>query len=64
LKATNLLISQEKIYLIDLDGMRQYHCHMLFKRAWKKDMQRFMKNWKDNPPLYTIFEEKIKFSGL
>jgi len=46
LKASNFLINDKgKIYLIDLDAMKQHPCQPSFEKALEKDKRRFMANW-------------------
>ncbi len=46
LKASNLLLSETgDIELIDLDAMREHHYGWVFRRAFNKDMKRFLRNW-------------------
>jgi len=45
-KASNWLVENEKVYLLDLDGMKQYKNTHLFMRAHQQEWQRFLKNWK------------------
>ena len=45
LKASNLLWCDGKPQLIDLDAMRQHTTDAAFRRAWRKDSERFLRNW-------------------
>ncbi|MCD6048299.1 MAG: lipopolysaccharide kinase [Gammaproteobacteria bacterium] len=54
-KATNLWVVEGKIYLLDLDGTRQYNNDKQLQQALAKDKQRFLKNWINDPALYEIF---------
>lgn len=45
LKATNILLADDKLYLIDLDAAHQYKFGPGLQRARHKDWARFMKNW-------------------
>lgn len=56
MKASNFIVNNDLVYLIDLDGLSYYFSNKKFKHAQKKDWDRFMKNWKKYPELY----EKIK----
>lgn len=56
LKATNILLSEDKLYLIDLDAARQYKLRPGLKRARRKDWRRFMKNWQRQAEVQRIFE--------
>lgn len=46
MKATNLLVAEEKMYLIDFDGMKHFRLSCLAKAALQKDKKRFMENWR------------------
>ncbi len=46
MKATNLIVEDEQLMVIDLDAMRWHRSARCFKRAFAKDLQRFMDNWK------------------
>jgi len=56
LKATNFVMAKEGPVIIDLDAMREYKNAESFKRAFDKDLDRFMKNWEDQPELSSRFE--------
>lgn len=45
LKATNLLWHQGRVWLIDLDAMRQHRSEAAFALAWRRDRARFLRNW-------------------
>jgi tRNA A-37 threonylcarbamoyl transferase component Bud32 len=46
LKASNFLLSETgDIELIDLDAMREHRYSWVFRRAFNKDMKRFLRNW-------------------
>jgi len=56
LKATNFVMAKEGPVIIDLDAMREHKNAQSFKRAFEKDIDRFMKNWEDQPELSSRFE--------
>ncbi len=60
LKATNILICDEAAVLIDLDGMRKYYLSFRFRRACRKDIKRFLKNWQQLPILQSLFRQQLK----
>lgn len=60
LKVTNILIEKDRPVLIDLDGMREHKSKFSFKRIFKKEIQRFMKNWEKQPAVYALFNQLIK----
>jgi tRNA A-37 threonylcarbamoyl transferase component Bud32 len=49
MKATNFQITGQDVAVLDLDGMYQESDTRRFARAREKDLQRFAKNWKDDP---------------
>lgn len=56
LKATNILLAEDKLYLIDLDAAQQYKPGPSLKRARRKDWRRFMKNWQQQAEVKRVFE--------
>ncbi|MBA3018640.1 MAG: hypothetical protein KKH20_01855 [Proteobacteria bacterium] len=60
-KATNFIVAGEKLYIIDIEGMREHNCRWSLKRSLKRDCRRFMKNWKDMPEVAKIFQHQIKW---
>lgn len=60
-KATNFIVAGEKLYLIDIEGMREHICIWSLRRALKRDCRRFMKNWKDIPEVAKIFKKNWNF---
>ncbi len=60
LKVTNILIENQRPILIDLDGMLEHTTTSGFKRAFRKEMDRFMKNWYDKEAVAEIFERLVK----
>ena len=59
MKATNILLLAYQPILIDLDAMKLYRCHWLWKKAFLKDKNRFLANWTDNPSYLQMFEHII-----
>jgi len=64
LKANNILIANAKPLLIDLDAMRQHGDEAAFRKAWQRDLQRFMRNWKDLPEIERLFVAALKNMSL
>ncbi len=56
LKMTNILICQEAPVLLDLDGVMEHRSKRETKRAYKKEVKRFMKNWESHPNVRELFE--------
>ena len=60
LKATNFLMSESGPILIDLDGMQDHGSYRGFEQAFKRDLIRFMDNWRDYPRLRSSFASMLK----
>ncbi len=56
MKATNIIIHGEQPYLIDLDSMQQHRSAAGFKKAFKKDVKRFLQNWEGHPEVMRHFK--------
>ena len=57
LKATNIIVSANDFYFIDLDAMHKHKNARLFYSAQQKDYARFMKNWEKLPQLKRMFSD-------
>lgn len=57
LKATNFIIKQGKLYLIDLDGMKLVCPQRSFKKGFNRDLERFLLNWKEHSALLDYFRD-------
>ena len=51
LKATNLLWHEGRIWVIDLDALRQHDSRKTYARAWRRDRSRFLANWPEGSAL-------------
>ncbi len=60
LKATNLLVPDSGPTLIDLDAMRQHRSRGSFRKAFNKDLDRFMKNWEKVPDAKALFDPLVE----
>lgn len=56
LKGTNLLLSDNKLTIIDLDSMKQHRNKKAFAQAHQKDLKRFKENWTIDQTLLTKIE--------
>ncbi len=59
LKASNIILSEGRLYVIDLDAARAHKNKTSFSRAHQKDQARFMKNWLSNTYAHKLFEPLI-----
>lgn len=64
MKATNLLVHDDDLVVIDLDNAKQHRCKLFHLRALRRDKARFLKNWNDRPLLYRHFERELEHLGL
>lgn len=55
MKATNILVSNRQLFLLDLDASKKTNKEELFKRGYRRDRVRFLKNWENHPELYQRF---------
>jgi tRNA A-37 threonylcarbamoyl transferase component Bud32 len=62
LKASNILLSDDQLYLIDLDAARVHKNANSFQRAHKKDQTRFLKNWLLQVEVHQLFEPLVNQS--
>ena len=60
LKATNIIIHNDQPVLLDLDGMKEYKTQGKANRVYKKEMTRFMRNWKNQPGVKALFERLLE----
>lgn len=57
LKVTNILIDEKsRPVLIDLDGAKEHHSQRRLYQHWRKDIQRFLENFKDAPQFHAAFK--------
>ena len=64
LKATNILLSDQGPVLIDLDAMRQHKTETTYQQAARKDINRFLRNWQDNPVLLATARQLLSAQGF
>lgn len=60
LKATNILITDDQVCFVDLDAMREHRSKRTFQQAFRRDIERFMRNWVDLPEVRELFSDKLK----
>ncbi len=60
MKATNFIAGGDgRLWLVDLDGMRIGLPAPFFRRARRRDLARFMRNWRDRPEVAAAFRARI-----
>ena len=64
LKASNILLSNHGPVLIDLDAMRQHKTESTYQQATRKDINRFLRNWQDNPVLLATARQLLSAEDI
>lgn len=59
LKATNFLCRGDELCVLDLDAMHQYDSEAAWRRAWRKDRARFLRNWPEGGVLGRELDEAL-----
>ena len=59
LKATNFIYDSGKLYVLDLDAMKKHRNSGSFQKFFKKDLDRFVNNWANNPD-YELFRKHVE----
>jgi hypothetical protein len=62
MKATNLAITDEQVYLLDLDALRQYKGNFSFNHLHRRDILRFLRNWEEDSPVRKLFD-RLTYQG-
>ncbi|MEX2381470.1 MAG: lipopolysaccharide kinase InaA family protein [Opitutales bacterium] len=58
-KATNFILSQGSLYVVDLDALKLYRPSRVFERRFERDRSRFLSNWKNRPELKAAFSRAL-----
>lgn len=59
LKATNFLVDNNTVSIIDLDSMKEHWSETAFRKAWSRDMRRFFKNWPNHQEIRVLFKKYL-----
>ena len=59
LKASNFLISDDKLEILDLDSMRSYQSRQFHQHKLFRDKRRFLRNWIQQPRTYEFFKHSL-----
>jgi len=59
LKANNILLTENGLSIIDLDAMKIHSNPFRFKKAFKRDLKRFMKNWPAGSKIHAQFDQLL-----
>lgn len=64
LKATNILITENKPSLINLDSMKYHADKSKAEKYWRRDIERFMENWRERYDIYKQFKQAFLKAGI
>jgi tRNA A-37 threonylcarbamoyl transferase component Bud32 len=59
-KSKNFISSDARMYIIDIEGIKEHWFKWRLQKALKRDCERFMRNWEGMPKVARIFQDKIK----
>lgn len=59
LKASNFLVNNDEVIILDLDGMTEYADPRAGAAAADRDLNRFMQNWSDAPAIRQKFSDLL-----
>jgi len=59
MKASNLLWQADRLSVIDLDAMVQHDSHKAFIHDWRRDRERFLRNWPKHSVLYQWLDANL-----
>jgi tRNA A-37 threonylcarbamoyl transferase component Bud32 len=64
MKGNNFILSRQGAAVIDLDAMKQHVHEPGFRRAQRRDLHRFMRNWQDCPETAAMFKKLLRDNSL
>jgi len=64
MKGSNFILARQGATVIDLDAMKQHEHEPGFRRAQRRDLRRFMRNWKTCPETAAMFQKLIDDSHV
>ena len=54
MKASNFLVAQDQVVVLDLDAMKQHKSAATARPRIRKDRARFLRNWQDHPVILEL----------
>jgi len=64
MKATNILVVENDLLMIDLDASKKHRFDLFHKKALGRDRKRFLKNWRSDSRLLKIFADSLDAQGI
>lgn len=57
MKATNFIVTDDALVVLDLDAMRKLRFQEVFRRYFRRDLDRWLANWRHRPDLIPILRD-------
>lgn len=64
LKATNIIVSKDEPFLLDLDSMKWHASEKSLEKSKQRDINRFLQNWREEKELLQLFEKAFMKGAL
>ena len=58
-KASNFIIANDKVFLLDLDAMQEHRFRWMFRKKFRRDCLRLTHNLKELPQLAEMFKKAL-----
>jgi len=59
LKASNLLLFDRQLYVLDLDSMQKHRSARKFQRSFQRDVERLLQNWQHETIFLPLLQKRI-----
>lgn len=59
MKATNFIMHNSQLFLVDLDAVKKYNSTKKFSLAFTADKMRFLENWHSQKELHKLFQDAL-----
>lgn len=59
MKATNFIALPDALVVLDLDAMRELSYKWAFNRYFKRDLERWLANWRDRPDVLSVLRNTV-----
>jgi tRNA A-37 threonylcarbamoyl transferase component Bud32 len=59
MKATNIMATPDALVVLDLDAMREIRSKRVFNRYFKRDLNRWLANWRHRPDIVSVLRDTV-----
>ena len=59
MKATNIMATPDALVVLDLDAMREIRSKRVFNRYFKRDLNRWLANWRHRPDIVPVLRDTV-----